>query len=433
VQSRAGRTRADWSLVVPLGVLTLTAYAIWIYAFGVQVEAMSLDLGWSEGRLGFAFGGAQLLTGIAAVVVGSALDRRPPALVIGGIGLAGCAALAGASALHSPFAFCAAYACGGGLIAGAGFYSATMGVIIRSVASPKPSINALTIIGAFCAPIFIPLIRWGTIEHGWRPTLLVMAWLNTLIFVIVALRLRHLAAPSTKPAASFLRRVGPSIARSSTAGRALLVAGFFSGYGLGTAIAFQIPAMTAAGIASASAAGFASLRALMQLGGRLPLTPIVARFGSHRALIGAYVAGAVGLALLVAADRWAIGAAYAVVCGIGFGATSPLNGMVGSDEFDAGSMGALLGAQSALSSLGSALGPAVTGVMLDVTNSYTPGLITATAALGIAAAVMIVARRPSPDDDGGVRAGVQANSSSRSASPRSSIAATERSSITEIH
>lgn len=377
--------RTDWSLVAPLGLLTLAAYGAWIYGFGVQVEAMAADLGWSTGRLGLAFGAAQLISGIGAFGVGVGLDRLRPAPVLGVTGLLGCLLLGGSAHVGSPVLFSVLYGVGGGLVGGAGFYSATMGVIVRRVRDPHPSIGSLTIIGAFCAPIFIPIIRALTIRHGWRPVLTSMSGLTAVTFCVVVARLWRTERPETKPPGGLFRGIPGAVRGSSRIGRALLVSSFLVGVGVGVAIAFQIPTMTSAGLASATAAGLASFRALMQLGGRLPLTPIVAAVGARRALIGAYLLSAAGLAALVVSDRLWVGVVYAVLAGAGFGAMSPLHGMVGAEELDPASMGALLGVQAALTSLGSALGPAIAGIVKDATGSYVPGgLVAVVASVGAA-------------------------------------------------
>jgi predicted MFS family arabinose efflux permease len=373
-------SRADWGLVAPLGALTLTAYAVWIYGFGVQVDAMAADLNWSTGRLGIAFGGAQLFTGVMALAVGHWLDRRAPGPVLAVVGSIGSMLLLAASAARPTGAFAVLYALGGGLVGAAGFYSATMGVLVRLVKNPNASISALTIVGAFCAPVFLPIVRAATSEFGWRQTLAAMALLNLGAFVMVGMRLADHGAPvaSGLPLPAFHRSIGPALQSTSRSARGLLLASLLVGAGLGVALAFQIPAMTTAGITAGAATGFASLRALMQLGGRVPLTPMVARFGPARTLLGAYCLSAVGLAFLAGADRWVVGAAYAVFAGAGFGAMSPLHGMVGRDVFAPESVGVLLGAQSALSSLGSALGPALGGLLIDRTDSHVPGMVLAT-------------------------------------------------------
>jgi hypothetical protein len=104
-----GQSRADWRLVVPLGALTLTAYAVWMYGFGVQVDAMATDLDWSTGRLGIAFGGAQMFTGAMALAVGHWLDRRAPGPVLAVVGSIGSMLLLAASAARPAPAFAVLY------------------------------------------------------------------------------------------------------------------------------------------------------------------------------------------------------------------------------------------------------------------------------------------------------------------------------------
>ncbi len=380
--------------MAPLGALTLAAYAVWVYGFGVQVEAMADDLGWSTGRLGLAFGGAQLISGIAAFLVGAGLDRRRPAAVVAVTGVVGSALLGGAAAVEVPIAFALLYAAGGGLVGGAGFYSATMGVIARRLPEARPSINSLTIVGAFCAPVFIPIIRALTIRYGWRPTLGGMSALTAAAFVLTWFRIRAFEAPSIAPSGGLLRGIPAALRGTTAAGRALLVASTLLGFGVGVAIAFQIPTMTAAGMAAGTAAALASFRALMQLGGRLPLTPLVLRFGSRRTLVGAYVVGAAGFVALAVADRWWVGAVFAVLAGAGYGAVSPLHGMVGAEEFEGSSMGALLGVQALVSAVGSALGPAVAGLLRDRTGSFVPGTL-ASAVVVLVGAVVLGTAPPS--------------------------------------
>jgi MFS family permease len=215
-----------------------------------------------------------------------------------------------------------------------------------------------------------------------------MSALTAAAFVLTWFRIRAFEAPSIAPSGGLLRGIPAALRGSTPAGRALLVASTLLGFGVGVAIAFQIPTMTAAGLAAGTAAALASFRALMQLGGRLPLTPLVLRFGSRRTLVGAYVVGAAGFVALAVADRWWVGAVFAVLAGAGYGAVSPLHGMVGAEEFEGSSMGALLGVQALVSAVGSALGPAVAGLLRDRTGSFVPGTLASAVVVLIGAVVL---------------------------------------------
>jgi hypothetical protein len=79
----------------------------------------------------------------------------------------------------------------------------------------------------------------------------------------------------------------------------------------------QVPAMTGAGMALATASGFAGTRGLLQLAGRLPLAPVVLRLGSRRTLQGSYVLMGIGAFLLIGAGGTVQASAFAVVaCGV---------------------------------------------------------------------------------------------------------------------
>ena len=54
--------------VIVLGVLTMTAFGAWFYAFGVLIDAITDDEGWSTTALGLTYGSAQVLSGVGAFI-----------------------------------------------------------------------------------------------------------------------------------------------------------------------------------------------------------------------------------------------------------------------------------------------------------------------------------------------------------------------------
>ncbi|HSB86902.1 MAG TPA: hypothetical protein VLD86_11355, partial [Ilumatobacteraceae bacterium] len=64
--------------VVVLGVLTITAYGGWYYGFGVVLDPIHRDEGWSTAALGVVFGAAILVNGVGAALGGRLLDRAGP-------------------------------------------------------------------------------------------------------------------------------------------------------------------------------------------------------------------------------------------------------------------------------------------------------------------------------------------------------------------
>ncbi|MDH3539796.1 MAG: MFS transporter, partial [Acidimicrobiia bacterium] len=134
-----------------------------------------------------------------------------------------------------------------------------------------------------------------------------------------------------------------------------------------------------------------------QLGGRLPLMPIVSRLGiagSLRLAVGAITFGI--LVLAVAGTTW-LAAIYALVAGFGIGALSPLQGMRAQEVFGASSLGTAMGLLTFLFLVAGAIGPAVAGVIASATGSRAlPVAAGAAATLGAA----LLLRSPNRADEG---------------------------------
>ena len=63
-----------WRIAV-LGLITISVYGSWYYAFGVLLDPINADTGWSEPTLTGAFGIPILVAGVASLFGGWVLDR----------------------------------------------------------------------------------------------------------------------------------------------------------------------------------------------------------------------------------------------------------------------------------------------------------------------------------------------------------------------
>jgi len=137
----------------------------------------------------------------------------------------------------------------------------------------------------------------------------------------------------------------------------------------------------------------AGVRGFCQLGGRLPLDPLVRRVGRDRALILAMAAMVIGAALLTVSGSIPVAALFAVVAGFGIGAFSPLQGMKADDLFDRDRLGATMGAYGAVLLLAGSLGPLTAGIIAEQTGERRwAALIAVVAALVSVAAAIALAR-----------------------------------------
>lgn len=341
-----------------LGVLTVVAYGTWFYGFGVLFSDLSDFHGVSASTLGITFGIAQLLSGMGAVATGRRLDVFGPRAVLGIIGPVG-AIIYFASSFTTGAMFLTIYALGGGLIGAAGFYSFTQPLAVRIASTDSTqAITRLTIWGAFSSPVMIPLTEVLRSHYGWQTAVRLPAALTLIAFFVAAFVCRVAVSPSEKPPALI---VSIRSAMGSARLRLFTIGAFLSSIAASTLLVFQVPTMTAAGVSTGTAALLASVRGLMQLGGRIPLVSAIRKFTAPRLIIvSRYTLGFSALFLL-GSGNIAFAVIYTVFAGVTLGALSALDGVAARDIVRKEVFGTVMGGIGLITTLGSAIGPIFSG------------------------------------------------------------------------
>lgn len=378
--------RLPWGPTAALGVLSIVAFGAWFYGYGVLIDPIRADTGWSESLLGGTYGAAFLVAGAGGTLVGHLLDQRGSRATFLWLAAGATAALLAASWATTGWWFALAGAVGGGLVGAGGYYQATSAVMARLAPGERAhGITVLTLFGAFASPVFLPIIGWVVERVGWRPTLRGLAVSVGIAYVVAAV-----AVPDVHPQESDRPRfrAAARAALDRPVRRAVAGAVTLAGAASSLLIVQQVPAMTGAGMALATASGFAGARGLLQLAGRLPLAPVVLRLGSRRTLQGSYVLMGVGAFLLIGAGDVVRASAFAVVAGVGIGAMAAVESIHAAAVFEGPSMGTHLGILGLLRGLGAAVGPTLGGIAIDVTGSRTTALLACGAVSLVAAAVL---------------------------------------------
>ncbi len=353
--------------IAVLGIITITIYGSWYYSFGVLLDPIIEDTGWSEALLATAFGLSAIIAGFGSLAGGWLLDRLGSRVAFGSAALLGGAAFVLASAARSPLVFALAAAVGGGVFASLGFYHVTQTSAVRiSPGAENKAIAVLTIWGAFASAIFIPLTAWLVTTIDWRDTLRIITALAVVSLAVGAITI-DTATLGQSGKRSIFGELGDSL-RKPVARRFAMSQGL-AGIGVSTMLVYQVPAMTAAGLALGAASFWAGFRGFAQLGGRLPLMPIVRRLGVPNSLRLAYVSMSLGaLFLSVAGTPW-LAALYALLAGFGIGAVSPLVGMYSKEVFGQSSLGTAMGLMSLVFLVVGAGGPIAAGWVAESTGS----------------------------------------------------------------
>lgn len=353
--------------IAVLGVITIAVYGSWYYSFGVLLDPIIEDTGWSEPSVAAVFSTSAVIAGLGALAGGWLLDRAGSRIVFAVAALAGGGSLLVAAMATSPAAFAIGGAVGGGVLASLGFYHVTQTAAVRiSPRSEDRAIAVLTIWGAFASAIYIPATAWLVTLFDWRVTLGILAVSTSVTLAIGALAI-DTRVKTARQRPRIFGDMGEALRNPKT--RRFLVSQALAGVGVGTILVYQVPAMTSAGLALGVASFWAGFRGFAQLGGRLPLMPIVRRIGVVRALRVAYVAISVGSLALALAGNQFLAAVYAIVAGFGIGAVSPLVGMHSKNIFGPASLGTAMGLVSLAFQLAGAAGPLMAAAIAESTGS----------------------------------------------------------------
>lgn len=353
--------------IAVLGLITIAVYGSWFYSFGVLLDPIIEDTGWSEPTVAAVFSSSSLIAGLGAVGGGWLLDRWGSRLVFAVAAVVGGGSLVLAAGATTPATFGLFGALGGGVLASLGFYHVTQTVAVRvSPGSEDRAIAVLTIWGAFASVVYLPLAAWLVTQYDWRMTLRILGLSASL-----ALLAGVIAASSHRRHGGDAHRVFRDVGSAVRSGRAIrfMASQALAGIAVGTILVYQVPAMTAAGLALGAASFWAGLRGFAQLGGRLPLMPLIRRFGVPTSLRIAYAAIAVGSLALAFSGNQLLAGVYAVFAGFGIGAVSPLVGMHSKDVFGQASLGTAMGVVSLVFHVANAAGPLGAAWIADSTGS----------------------------------------------------------------
>lgn len=436
-------------LEVVFGLTVVTAFGCWFYGYGVLVPLLTAD-GLSEQVVSTTYGVGLFGAGVVALLAGRWSDRhgaRGLFLVGGAVVAVGTAVVVTAS---GPLVFGVAAVATGTAIGGLGYYSLVHATIAHLVPGDRArAITVNTLWGAFASPVYLPVMGWLSSSWSWEATMAVANTPVVVAFVACGLVLATVdesapprsAASVDEPVAAGDdtttspgqpvgdRRVGAGVAAvgeaaggdqrpagpgrpvrgGQPAGRSLLSTALawlrgplpglvavaaLTGATTSVLLLYQVPAMVEAGLALTLASTLAGARGLLQLAGRLPLPPVIRRFGSGRTFVGSLGLLVVAALVLPVTGHIAVALLFVVVGGVAIGAMTTVESIFATDVVGTHDVGTSLGAMSLTRGIGGAIGPTAAGVVTVTTGSRTPSLVgIAVLAVVTAAVVAVVDRR----------------------------------------
>ena len=340
--------------------------------FGLYLEPMTVENGWSRETFAFAMAIQNLLWGVGVPVAGAIADRYGPApvitlgAVIYGTGVAGMAMSDSALALHLS----------GGLLVGLGValtsFSLVLAAIARVVSAQRRSLalGLGTAAGSLGQVIFSPITQALIASYGWYDSLVLISF-TTLFMIPLAFTLASAGRRIAEPGSD--QTLGQALGEAmSHRGYVLLTVGFFV---CGFHVAFitvHFPAyVTDLGLSPRVGAYALSIVGLLNIAGSFMSGAIGQRFSKKTSLCVIYFARAVVItALLMAPVSEATIYLFSAAMGLLWLSTVPLTTGIVAQIFGLKFMATLFGVVFLSHQLGSFVGVWLGGVLYDRTGSY---------------------------------------------------------------
>ncbi len=358
-------------------------------SFGLFLEPMTVDKGWSRETFALAMAIQNLLWGAGVPIAGALADRFGPSRVLAGgavlyaIGVWGMATVDTASALHLF----------GGLVTGLGVAFTAFSIALASIArvvGPERRSLALglgTAAGSFGQVVFSPLGQQFISAFGWDSALMILA-LTTLLIIPLAFVLPN--ETSARGEVTTDQTIAAALKEAiNHRGYVLLTIGFFV---CGFHVAFitvHFPAYVKdLGLAAEVGAYAIAIVGLFNIAGSFLSGLVGQRWSKKGGLSVIYFARAVCITALLLAPKTELTIyLFAGTMGILWLSTVPLTTGIVAQVFGVRYMATLFGVVFFSHQVGSFMGVWLGGYLYDNAGTYDPvwwaGIV-----LGVAAAVL---------------------------------------------
>ena len=401
-----------WLLAGSIAAMALGS-GVSFWAFGLYIEPLEEQFGWSRGEVSGGLSLALLTGGLSGPLIGRWIDTRGPRQVIlfGAVTTAlTYVLLATTSELWQWYLYSAI----NGMFRQMMFFIPFQALISRWFDRRRGV--ALSILGtgfALGGVVVVPAMRLVIDTLGWPASFVASGIAITLLFLPLGVLLVRNdpsdvgAAPDgdALPDAGSAEAEASARARSGLTLRAALATPHFWLVGIGFTFFFfglfgmlvhQIPLYVSLGVPRGTAALIVSATAALGIGSRLAFGVIADRVRRFEHLVIAMCACLASALIALLLDSGAVGISLFVVfwvCGTGGGPI--VEAMLLTRMFGLAHFATLLGAIVVIEEVGLVASPTIAGWIFDVTGSYDLALVLFTCSFGLAVLLFgVVSRLP---------------------------------------
>ncbi len=366
------------------------------HGFGLWLQPVIMDRGWSRETFAFAMAVQNLAFGLAGPLTGLLADRLGAFRIIVATGLLYALGLALMAISTTGLAFTASAGVLIGVAQSGCTYAVVFGVIARNVAPERRSwaMGLAAAAGSFGQFLVVPLESWLIAHQGWENALL---WLAVAALAIAPLAW-GLREPAANSAGSQQQSVGAALreAFAYPSFRFLMAGYFVCGFHL-LFIGVHMPSyLKDQGLDPSVATTALALIGLFNVFGTYGAGLLGERWAKRHILAGIYALRSVAIVFFVALPLtpWSV-YVFASVMGLLWLSTVPTTNALIAQIFGLRYMSMLGGFVFLSHQIGAFLGAWLGGRLFDMTGSYTV-MWWLSVALGLFAAIMNLPVRETP-------------------------------------
>jgi sugar phosphate permease len=388
----APRLFYGWIVMVACLFVTMVSSGT-MMAFGVFINPMSADLGWSHSVLSFSYAVSSIVSGLGILAVGSILHVYSIRMllfwgcIIHGLGLYMTSTVTTVAMFYFWYGFVSS-------VGRSVFILVSTTLITRWFVKRRGIAMGITMSGSGLGPFILsPVVTWMIFRWDWQTAFVMQAIVMTTVVALMCLVLRNYphdlglkpygAAPDTPEAPTpraTPKRPAPKPADSigQLWRRVLHMEGFWtlSMINFFCCTCHSIPLVhvvsfaESSGLSSWSAAWVLSLMSLSSIAGRIAWGLFADRNGVRLTLFFTlFIQGTLVLWLVNTQDP-VIFFLYAVVWGFGFGGVNTQYGVVARELYGSRYFGPGFSGQMCFSMIGMATGGFLGGYLYDLSSSY---------------------------------------------------------------
>lgn len=380
-------------VIVAAGFIILLAMDGSIYTFGIFIEPLTGEFGWSRAEIAGAYSLLNILSGFCYIITGRLTDRYGPRLVLTVSGILLGVGYILASEMNTLWQLYLTL----GVLAGigdSGGFVPLQATAARWFTKRRGLMSGIVISGIGAGAMVMPVLASRLIvSYDWRTSYLIIGIIVIAVVVSAAqflkrdpseMKLKPYGAAEVKQPVPPLELTGFPLKKAVQTRQFLMMAAmlFCFGFGQISLMTHVVPDAIGSGIVPLDAANIMAVIGGLSVIGRIGMGIASDRVGNKRTAIISYVLLTASMLLAIFATQlWEFFLSGALF-GFGYGALVTVLSPMVAELFGLKSLGAILGALIFTITIGGAIGPLVTGRMYDVSGSYFSAFVLCTILMG---------------------------------------------------